>query len=279
MAKNYDDVIPKNNDTAFVYRLHLRSLVNILMRLFVWENLPPNLPAEELETRLLWQGFATVFHHKTYGLVTATGSVYGQNIYSYGNKYSYSQTVLGSGNGENYINGITIYNTAADRYGGSVCRDVVKHFAKTLADIDVSITVRVINSRASNGIMAHTTAAKKTLEEYYKKLENGDYFIPCAPTAITDSYSQMIQHDVSRADKITDLLTLKSQIMRDFYAYFGIQTVQHKNERLIADEINSDTDFLSANIQDLLAQRQRGAKAINDLFGTNISVGVRDYVS
>ena len=94
-----------------------------------------------------------------------------------------------------------------------------------------------------------------------------------------DNVTDLVQRQAVSATSVPDLLQLKSNIMRDFYATFGIQSIQHKNERLITDEITNDTDFLRADIADMLACRQAAAAQINEIFGLNILVEVNEYVS
>lgn len=281
-----DIILPKNNNTARVFDIHFRALTNIALRVFVWDNLPPSLPQREIEIRLLLQGFDVVFNTDKYGIVTADGSIYGIDIYNHARYFTCTQPILGTKQGTIDLTGVCIYNTSIDSditSGAayrSVMRDLLGWYARMLTDIDVSITIMTLKSRATNGVMANSDAAKNALDKYYRDLERGDIYTPFAPTGgIFDNITDLIQHNVNNAVSVSDLVQLKSQIMRDFYAAFGVQSIQHKNERLITDEITNDTDFLTANIDDMLTCRQRGADDLNRIFGLNVTVGVNSYVS
>lgn len=276
--------VPKNNILERVYSMHWRRLLSLASRVFEWHGLPPSLPSWEIEKRLIVQGFAVVFKHPKYGLVTSDGAIYGVNIYNHAESFNYSQPKLGSGNGKLGVSGVCVYNTAVDSeivsgQGGSVMRDLLEWYARALTDVDISITLLTIKARNTNGIIANNDLAKNALDSYFDRLEQGEIKVPFAPANMFENVTDLVQRQATAATNIPDLLQLKSALMRDFYAAFGIQSIQHKNERLITDEITNDTDFLRADIKDMLICRRTAAAQINETFGTKIVVGVSDYVS
>lgn len=277
-------VVPKNNNTAKVYDMHYRHLLTLAARVFKWSNLPPTITQWEIERRLFRQGYAVVFLHPKYGVVTADGGIYGVNIYNHADHFVYAQPKLGSANGKLGVSGVCIYNSSIDmdiangEGGGSVMRDLLEWYARMLTDIDVSITLLTIKSRNTDGIIANNDLARNALNDYFDRLENGEIKIPFAPSNMFDNITDIVQRQATNATKISELTALKSQTMRDFYATFGVQSIQHKNERLITDEITNDTDFLTANIDDMLNCRQSAAAQINKKFGTKILVEVNNYV-
>ena len=276
--------IPKNNNLERVYNMHYRRLLTLATRVFKWHGLPPSLPSWEIERRLFRQGFAVIFNHPKYGLVTSDGAIYGVNIYNHAENFSYSQPRLGSGNGRLGVSGVCVYNTSIDSDitnggGGSVMGDLLEWYARMLTDIDISITLLTIKARNTDGIIANNDLAKRALDNYFDRLEAGDIKVPFAPANMFDNVSDLVQRQTTSGASLSDLLQSKSQIMRDFYATFGVQSIQHKNERLITDEITNDTDYLTANVEDMLTARQNAVEQINLKFGTNITVEVQPYVS
>ena len=278
----YDNQPVKNNNTPRVYRVRFAELFNIMVGLFRYHNLPASLPAYEIEKRLILQGFAPIFKVDGYGVVTSFGSIYGVDIYKHATSITYSQPRIGSGTRKIGIDSACIYGTPIDKDIMQAQRaqllQVLQWFARALTDIDVSITVATLKSRDANGIIAHTQSAKNALDGYYNQIEQGNIYVPFAPSAVFDNISDLIK-SAKNASDIPALLELRAQIMRLFYASFGIQSVQHKSERLITDEIDADTDFLSANIRAMLDIRREGVDEINRVFGLNIMVEVANYVS
>lgn len=276
---------PKNNDTDRVFNFHYRRLLSIAANVFVWRGLPQSLPSWELEKRLFRWGWSVVFSHPKHGLVTADGSIYGVNIYNHADRFSYAQPKLGSGQGSLGVGGVCIYNTSPDMdiidcSGGSVMGDLLAWYARALTDVDVSQTVITMKIRQTDGVVASTQTAANAIDEFYGRLERGELKTPFAPATVFENITDLVQRPTNSAGAtIAALNDIKQQIMRGFYADFGVQTVAHKGERMITDEIDSDTDFLSANICDMLKQRKNAAAKINEVFGTKIRVGVNDYVT
>lgn len=276
---------PKNNNTDYVFNLHYRRLLSIAANVFQWRGLPPSLPAWEIEKRLIRWGFAVIFNHPKYGMVTSDGSIFGVNIYNHADQFMYSQPKLGSGGGRLGVSGICIYNTSPDEdiidgTGGSVMGDLLSWYARALTDVDVSQTVGVIKSRQTDGVVANTQLAANAIDDFYARLERGDFKIPFAPATVFENITDLVQRPTNSAGAtIAALNDIKQQIMRGFYANFGVQTVAHKGERMITDEIDSDTDFLSANICDMLKQRKNAVAKINEIFGTKIEIEVNNYVA
>lgn len=277
--------MPQNNATFPVYSMHFRNLLSIATNIFKWFNLPQSLPTYEIEKRLFLYGRSVIFKHPEFGIVTADGSVYGVNIYNHADKFLYSQPVLGSGNGTVGVSGVCVYNCSPDsdiadgNGGGSVYGDLLKWFARMLADIDVSTTIGILKSRQIDAVVANTEMAKNALTEFYRRLENGDVTVPFAPATMFENVTDLVTRAATGKTTLTELTETKKQVMRLFYATFGVQSVDHKNERMITDEIDSDTDFLAANVQNMLNCRRNAVEQLNKLFNLNVSVGVNSYVN
>ena len=51
-----------------------------------------------------------------------------------------------------------------------------------------------------------------------------------------------------------------------------------KKSNTVVDEITSDTSMLLYNISDMLKEREKGAEAVNKMFGTNWRVRISDEI-
>ena len=60
--------------------------------------------------------------------------------------------------------------------------------------------------------------------------------------------------------------------MRSFFAEIGIRQKSDKRERLVTEEVESDSMMLLFNIHDMLEQRQKACEEINKIFNLNMSV-------
>ena len=54
--------------------------------------------------------------------------------------------------------------------------------------------------------------------------------------------------------------------------FFGLNNNFEKKERLLTDEVNSNNDYVSSNIDLMLKTREEFCKEVNKMFGLNISV-------
>ena len=73
------------------------------------------------------------------------------------------------------------------------------------------------------------------------------------------------------------LYELKTQIWNEALTYLGISNVSfQKRERLISDEVIRSQGGTVASRYSRLTTRQKAAKEINKMFGTNISVDYRE---
>lgn len=252
------------------YHMWVSRLTQLAANAFQYSNLPSNLPAIEIERRLIFQGFAPVFKHDIYGLVTSWGSTNGISIYGYGTHVTYAQPILGSGELEIGHRVAVIYNSMLD-VNGDVSVNRLLWYSKMLADIDSSINIAVVNNRDINSVTALTTPAYNALRDYHRKLESGDFDFVTTNSGVLESLSDLHKNK-NEGISLTELYDTKRKILEDFYTDYGIQKISHKNERLIPDEIVNDEEFLSDNIRDLFEQRKLGCQRINALFGTNITV-------
>ena len=255
-------------------------LFMIVANMFIYENLPANLPQWEIEKRLILTGYALIFDTEKYGIVTATGSRYGVGIYDYGNKFTAAQSVLGSIQGlTDNVDGVIMYASSPDRQRGSgVMGQSIALYADLLSDIDISIGVSVINNRAVNTIGAKTDSALTALKEYQQRLYDGDPIIPKLTGGLFDSTENILKIDTTTPNGLSELTNTQTALLKRFYNSFGIPFIEKKAERLIDSEVDTDKECLSVNMQDYLNNRIDGVNHINALFNTNIIVRVNNNV-
>ena len=262
--------------TDFYRKVWAQNLFLIESRKFKYENLPANLPAREIERRLIEQGFTAVFRHPVYGLVTSYGGKAGVGIYNQATTYNWAQAALGSGDGVDGVDGVIIYNTSLDRtQSSSVIANRLLYYTNIIADIDVSLSLIAINGRALNTVGAKTDNAVNAINLWYKKLIDGEPYVPLLESGIFDEVIPMISRDCADARNLAgELDTLKTAYLKQFYNSCGVQFIEQKAERVITDEIVGDKDMLSISLYDQLLERKEGINRINALFGTNIKVEV-----
>ena len=79
--------------------------------------------------------------------------------------------------------------------------------------------------------------------------------------------------------KITEVWDTRTKLLKQFYADIGVRATFDKRSNAVVDEITSDSSMLLYNVSDMLDCRQRGADAVNAIFGTEWSVRLSDQIN
>lgn len=274
----------KRNRKDDLFELWFNKLLSITANIFTCENLPPNLPLWQIESRLILQGYCGVFKNEAYGLITSQTSLIGVDIYDMPNQFSYAQAVLKSPKEPlvNNVNGVIAWGTSIDKMrftGVGHTSKILRYYADILSDIDLSRRIFLINNRATASVTAKSDNALTALKEFYRQLENGELYIPKIVSGALNSTEDILK-DISRSSvtSLNDFDVCTQNILKMFYADMGISYAQEKRERMITDEVTAEQDALSANVRDMLMCRQEFAQQCNSLFGTALVYEVNNNV-
>lgn len=275
MIREYDNqkLYPVKN-VKRGYSFYLKMLYEKCLGMFKYLNLPETLPAEEIEKRLMWFGFCGVFKHKTFGIVCADGGLSGVDIYYRPTSFVYAQPVLGSDELKINDNCVIIYNTQSDvihPYGFS---ELIKRYARMLADVDASIEIQIINSRATklNSVADDLTAI--AVNNAMQAIERGETYT-VNQNSIIDKW-QTKDWNTAHPEQIEKLLDAKQCILNSFLEEIGVKSINAKRERMITNEVSADNQLLMVNTDDLLYKRKMGVKQINEMFKCDIKVELNE---
>ena len=254
------------------YDYYVHMLAEKCYGMFDFEGTPDSLPGEEIERRLILHGYAIIFNHPKFGLVTSPGSLYGEDKYYLPTGATYSQVALGSGDLKIGVNCVVIYNSQIDLHEPRGLSDLIARYARMLADCDSSIANMMINSRQQKMGSAATPAAAKALDEALTKIYAG------APATINvntllDLVKTIDWADTTRSgDNVVKLLTSKQTIFSDFLQEIGVKSAFEKRERLITDEVRADDQLLTINTADMFKSRKIGLELSNNIFYEDMRV-------
>ena len=248
-------------------------LENIAFNVFEYENLPGNIPPQEIERRLIEWGYVGVYRDSRAGLVAVTGSLYGFDIYNLPTKFTMTNPVLGSKELTLGINAAVIYSDSNSFRMQSTALQTICKYARLLAESTSTIAVASRNNRAPVWAVAQDEQTKASVKSYFDKLAEGEPDIICTNNAIFDTFKG-IPATAPNSSNINDNWQSLENALKGFYRDYGIRYLERKNERLITDEINAQDEVLFTNILDMFRNRQQGIERINNLFGTNIKVSI-----
>lgn len=284
MANKNDDLrcLKKRNRKEYAFNVWFDKLLCSVARLFIYDNLPANLPQWELEQRLILGGRACIFQNEIYGVVTVWGGTSGIDIYNNANQFNYAQTVLGSASRMlDGIDGVIMYGTSIDKINGAsgVIGRRISYYADILSDIDVSRQIALINNRAVNSVYAKTDNALNELRDFYKQLQEGKLVIPKISSGVFDTTENVLKNVPNNTGYgLADFDTAAQNTLKQFWNDFGIKYGESKRERMLTDEVNAEQDSLDISIYDMLDCRRTGVEEINMLYGTAITVNVNNDI-
>lgn len=251
-----------------------RRLLEWCFGTFVYDGLPDSLPEIEIEKRVLF-GFAPIFIHPKFGMITSWATVTGVNHFNRPVTCTWSQANCGSGTLTIGKNCAIIYNDTSDEtseyQNPRGLSELISRYARQLADVDSSINIMSVSARKTAWAVAKSPDVAKSVRAAYGRQKAGDFEV-VMDEGLYDFFKVYPETTSARVMSTNDLIALKEHLIRDFMAQLGIKSAERKAERMLTDEIAADDAFLDANLADMLKARQRGVERVNALFGTNISV-------
>ena len=257
------------------------ELFERLMRLFVWENtytLENNkvvgVMPKEIEQRLLLQGHV--------GITTIPGET--ELTAMFGNFYGVSKYI---DERPNYMVRCPIYS-GSKTIGEDIvvidnnslrnpAYDLVHHYAIMLAHCEVTLVDVMVNARDAGGVpVAATEKQKQSIIQYQGKIFNGQYGVV---TDIGNLGLQYIGSDRKTTQSILDVQQIREKLLKSFYSDIGVRAAFEKRSNSVEAEVEADTSLLLLNLADMIDCRERGAEAVNDMYGTNWTVHIAEEIN
>lgn len=277
-----------NKNVLLGYNYWLSYFTDMTMDLFEWQGLPATLPSEEIEKRLIRNGFSIIFKHPIEGIVTCDGNLYDYDFYkrfrmfNVANPYrTFYERFIPSGKviGKD---GIVIYNTGVEKYIDFIQTDIrcdnlfyttIRRYARMMADIESTLSAELISQRMPFMPIATTQQNYESIKNVFKKLENGDM-----EAAIDSDFTKdikILKNKELVANYLSELINNRRNILSMFYSEIGMFQPDSKRERLLVDEIENGKNNEKTLIYSLLRQRLQGVKQLNEFFGLNATVDIR----
>ena len=252
------------------YTQYVNRLTELSISMFQWNGLPDTVDERYLELHLFLNGSMVYFKDDVIGdlcldcMPHGRLDVYGNPILrrAYSGYNNYNKLLK-------YTDSVIIWNNLMRT--NSVLD--VQMFARRLYNLDRIIDVNA-NAQKTPVLVQGTEKQRLTLLNVYKEYD-GNSPVIFGDTNIDLNSLKVLQTD---APYVSDkLYELKTQIWNEALTYLGISNVSfQKKERLISDEVMRSQGGTVASRYSRLTARQKAAKEINKMFGTNISVDYRE---
>lgn len=274
MQKDFDSLYDVA-DVKTGYQYWYFKLINILLDMFTWENLPEGLSSREIELNLIMTGHAVILPKKDGTLFTPLTSLYGYDEYYQPTHAVFANPVVVQAHqykiGEEcsviYNNKLkdSLYYIKSD--GG--LNTFVKRYARLLADIESTIDIYSVNARLTSFPVANDGNVMESLKLFFKKLALGKRAI-ISDNSIIEEFRNV---DINRSnikDGLNDLLIARDKVLEQYFREIGVKMYNSKKAQVTDDEVDANTQLLLISKDDMQDARDEGADMTNDLFGTDM---------
>lgn len=273
-------------DVESNYRYYVGLLLNRVVNLFDWYNLPETVDKQYLCSLLFLTGKATFFK-KDDKLYVADCAIGGELDEYYFPKYAIlANPVLGSKNLLIDTDCIVVYTSTADKINTNVRMSdngysatcptygLITKTAELLADCMSSINIAQKNTRASFVVTAPTDNVRVQMDMLLKRMYDGEPYTTVTDSAFADNRVNVSPLTTSTGNSVLrELRETQQYYLSQFYHAIGVDSNSNfKRERLTTAELDSESEPLQINIIDMINSVKEGIERVNKHYGTSIKV-------
>lgn len=256
----------KDKDTAVNH--YIDNYLTKTQSMFVYENLPVTIPQSELEHLLQTTGncFVAEVDGKLYALSGNTGGV--NDAYNRPTQYIVANPALNlCKTYEIGKDGVLVKN---DYYMNGLL-PLIGKFAVLLTDSNISLNTAVILSRITMLISASDDKTKQSADTFMQKILDGDFSV-IGESAFFDGV-KLQTTPTGSSNQLMQLMEIIQYYKANLLNELGLNAnFNMKRERLNRSEVSMNIDVLLPFVDNMLYERQQAVEAINEMFGTEITV-------
>lgn len=253
------------------------KLLNLVINMFDYDNLPSGISRRDLEINLIMTGHAVILAKKDGTLFTPLTCVFGYDEYYQPVWASFANPVVVTAKkytiGEDceiiYNNSLqdSIYYIKAD----SGLSTFVGRYARQLADVEATANIYSVNSRLVSIPVSNDNSVIESLKAFFTNLSFGKRAI-VTDSNIIENFRNVDINRTGIKDGINDWLIARDKILEQFFRDLGIRMNNQKKAQVNSEEVESNDQLLLISADDMLKTRQDGIEKVNNMFGTNITV-------
>ena len=254
-------------DNNFRLGLIYNKYKMLSLNMFRWEGLPQTIESRHIENSLFNYGLCLIVNDDDLGFISVPC-----NYGAYMNVNNVPTEVITCG--FNYIKTFDYIRKDKNKCQLILNNDLaigneqyIFDYAQRMFEVENCIRVN-INQQKFPWFVNTTPNSKKTMEEMFKKVMNGDPYIMGSKDQI-GSVEVLTLNTPYIADKLN---AYKYELEREVLSFHGLNNNFEKKERLLVDEVNSNNDFIDRNVELMYRQRQLACESLNKKFGWNVRV-------
>lgn len=252
---------------AFQHELYM---INRLQSMFKWEGLPDSIPQRVLELYLQINGNCAFYKHDG-ELYVFTGGLGGEpDVYYKPTIYTIANPFLKLSKTLEIDKDCIVMRNDSLMLG---LHPLNNRYASMLMETEISMSVALVNSRIVSLITAETDRAKEAADKYISDILEGRLSSVGHPSLLEAIKTQPYGTNAN-TNLITNLIEAEQYYKASWFNEMGLNANYNmKRESINSGESQLNNDALLPLVDDMLNNRKEGAEKVNEMFGTNISVG------
>lgn len=285
---NYTGITSKNKkqaaemENSFIFTFYFSHFMNIMINMFEWKNMPDTCYPLALEQTLFAYGKAAIYKLNTTvddisiqsdNLVhTPVNLIGGLDIY-----YRHHQM---QGFSYNFQQQITLDNAVLIRNNPNL---YPSYFMCMIFASRISDNMRIMDTYQNNmkmpAIVQTDDSTKLSMQVIRDQVSGNESVVYAHKDAYRNSDTTLYPTATQQqAHNLAAMQQHKIDLMDEFLTLIGINSANtSKRERLISSEVDSNNQYKIVNANMMLEWRKIACEEINKMFGTNISVELREY--
>lgn len=278
---NWSEFGVSNIDKAQLTSYYYKMLLNRVINMFTWENLPGTIDEQVMNFWLFVTGRVvfTEFNGKLYALNGNYGGY--PNEYYLPTEFVIANPILGSKNVKLDVDGVAMFNSDTDKYPTQTMTGglypILTLTANMLAECVVTISSALKNGRVQTAFLCKDDTVRLAGEKVLTKLYNGDPAVMIDDTILNCITPIKMADNASVATILQQTVETYQFWLANFYNSIGVNAnFNMKRERLNTAEVNINDSALFVNVVNMLNNRQQALEKINKMFGTNITVEISE---
>ena len=241
------------------------ELLNFVLNMFDYKNLPDTIPKYNLEKYLMTLGYCGVTKVGD-ELYAIDGTLGGKpNAYHEPTQFIYANEVLGSATVDEGS-----YVLCKNDFRKQGLMPIINRYTNFMVESNITMRTVLLTTRMNILVSASDERTKASAEIYLRKIENGQLGV-IGESAFFDGVR--MQTASTTSNYVTQVVEMMQFIKGSFLQAIGVNSPHNmKSEYVNKDETGLNDDGLRPLVDNMLECRKQFVDEINEMFGTEIEV-------
>ena len=244
-----------------------------LFAIFRFSGIPENWDYDYMMTALFCDGKFCITDTDL-GVLPLVCGVSGYNVFNHPSEVQIANPILGT------LRRVIDVDCALVKlqytYGGIMY--MIERYATLLSMCDSAIAVNLMNSTVAFIARAANAKQARSYKKMFDIISSGSPFVVVSQDLAGEE--QIFYNHVKQNFVADDIQIVKRKIINEFLTEIGVNNANmDKRERLVADEVAANNDEVRTNVQHWLDNIREGLNSANRLFGLNLGVDLREFLT